>query len=127
MNHVILVGRLTDDPSLQNESDQSRMVVSLAVPRTFKNSHGIYETDFIRCILWNGIAKRAKEYCKKGDIVCVRGRLQIRTYENEENVKKFMTEVIVESLAFVSSYHKDKVVSESKDDVLEQENDYKDI
>ena len=84
-------------------------------------------TDFIRCILWNGIAKRAKEYCKKGDIVCVRGRLQIRTYENEENVKKFMTEVIVESLAFVSSYHKDKVVSESKDDVLEQENDYKDI
>ena len=110
MNHVILVGRLTDDPTIQDNEDQSRMVISLAVPRTFKNSEGIYETDFLRCVLWNGIAKKTKEYCKKGDIVCVRGRLQVRTYETEENEKKYMTEVMVESIAFVSSNHKEKEI-----------------
>lgn len=110
LNHVILVGRLTENPMLVNSNDQARMVVSLAVPRTHKNSQGIYETDFLRCVLWNGIAKKTSEYCKKGDIVCVRGRLQVRTYENDIQEKKYMTEVIVESIAFVSSYHKDKVI-----------------
>ena len=113
MNHVILVGRLTDDPNLLDNEDQSRMVISLAVPRTFKNSEGIYETDFLRCVLWNGIAKKTKEYCKKGDIVCVRGRLQVRTYENEEQEKKYMTEVMVESIAFVSSNHKEKEIKDT--------------
>ena len=110
VNHVILVGRLTEDPMLQDKEDQSRMVISLAVPRTFKNADGIYETDFLRCVLWNGIAKKTKEYCKKGDMVCVRGRLQVRSYENDENEKKYLTEVMVESVAFVSSNHKEKEV-----------------
>ncbi len=108
MNHVILVGRLTDEPDMLESNDQSRMVINLAVPRTFKNSEGIYETDFLRCVLWNGIAKKTKEYCQKGDIVCVRGRLQVRSYENEENERKYMTEVMVESVAFVSNNHKEK-------------------
>ncbi len=106
MNHVILVGRLTGDPEVvKMENNSTRLVVNLAVPRTYKNSEGIYETDFIRCVLWNGIADRASEYCKKGDIVCIRGRLQVRSYECESNEKKFITEVVAETIAFVSSYH----------------------
>lgn len=104
MNHVILIGRLTGTPEVvKTEKDHSRTVVNLAVPRIFKNQDGLYETDFIRCILWNGIADRASEYCKKGDIVCIRGRLQVRNYETETQEKKYLTEVIAETISFVSS------------------------
>ncbi len=109
MNHVILVGRLTGNPEIvKTEKDTSKTVVTLAVPRTYRNQEGIYETDFIRCVLWNGIADRACEYCKKGDIVCIRGRLQVRNYETSEGEKKFITEVNAETIAFVSSYHPEK-------------------
>lgn len=109
LNHVILVGRLCEEPKIvEQENEQARMVVTLAVSRTFKNPEGLYETDFIRCILWNGIAKKTKEYCMKGDMVCVRGRLQVRNYDTENNQKKYVTEVIVESLAFVTSVNKEK-------------------
>ena len=103
MNTVVLIGRLTSEPVLtETKENKERTVIQLAVPRTFKNVDGIYETDFFRCILWNGIAKRAKEYCKKGDMVCVKGRLQVREYEENEE-RKFITEVIAESISFVSS------------------------
>ncbi len=106
MNHVILVGRLTGNPEImKSENNVSRTIVNLAVPRSYKNQDGIYETDFIRCVLWNGIAERACEYCKKGDIVCVRGRLQVRNYEDEKKELKYITEVSVETISFVSSYH----------------------
>ena len=120
MNHVILVGRLTDNPDFQESSD-SRMVITVAVPRTFKNSEGLYETDFLRCVLWNGIAKKTKEYSKKGDTICVRGRLQVRTYENEEKEKKYMTEIIAESIAFVASKKENNMKN------INQENDDEDI
>ena len=106
LNQVVLVGRLTKDPEIiTTESGKKKTVVNIAVNRPFKNSEGIYETDFIRCVLWNGIAERANEYCKKGDIVCIRGRLQVRSYTNEQGEKKFVTEVIAETIAFVSNYH----------------------
>lgn len=100
MNHVILVGRITGEPRIEKTKSQSMTVINLAVPRTYKNQDGIYETDFIPCILWNGIAERTYEYCKKGTTVCVRGRLQIK---NER------IEVIAETISFVSS---DKEVEE---------------
>lgn len=93
MNHVILVGRITGEPRIEKTPSQSMTVINLAVPRTFKNSDGIYETDFIPCILWNGIADRTNEYCQKGDTVCVRGHLQ---------VKNANLEVIAEKISFVS-------------------------
>lgn len=105
MNHVILIGRLTETPEIVNsDGDNMRAAITIAVKRTYKNQDGIYETDFIRCILWNGIAKRASEVYKKGDIICLHGRLQIRTYENEKKEKKYFTEVIAEQVSLVSSY-----------------------
>ena len=77
--------------------------VALAVPRSFKNPDGIYETDFFDCILWEGLAKNASEYCKKGDTVGIRGRLQTSSYETDDGIKKKVVEVIVEKLTFLSS------------------------
>ena len=75
-NQAILVGRLTTNPELKEEGEKKLTTLTLAIPRSFKNADGEYETDFITCVLWNVIAENTVEYCKKGDIVGVRGRLQ---------------------------------------------------
>ncbi len=108
LNQVVLVGRLTKDPEIiTTESGKKKTVVNIAVNRPFKNSEGIYETDFIRCILWNGIAANTSEYCAKGDVVGIKGRLQATTYE-ENGEKKYLTEVIAERVSFVSSNKKEE-------------------
>ena len=74
LNQVVLVGRLTRNITI-NKSDKGVKVatISLAIPRSFKNSDGIYDTDFIDCVAFETIAENTKEYCKKGDIVGVKG------------------------------------------------------
>ena len=79
------------------------LTINLAVQRSYENENGIYETDFIRCILWNGIAKNTSEYCHKGDLVGVKGRLQTRKYEDENKEDKYITEVIVDKVSFLAS------------------------
>ncbi len=103
VNSVMLVGRLAQDIEVKKlESGKEVNKVALAVPRSFKNSDGLYETDFFDCILWEGLAKNASEYCKKGDTVSVRGRLQTSSYE-VDNIKRKVVEIIVEKLTFLSS------------------------
>jgi single-strand DNA-binding protein len=108
VNSVMLVGRLAQDIEVKKlESGKEVTKVALAVPRTFKNPDGVYETDFFDCILWEGLAKNASEYCKKGDTVGVRGRLQTSTYELDDKTKRKVVEVIVEKLTFLSSKKSD--------------------
>jgi single-stranded DNA-binding protein ssbB len=103
-NVVYLIGRLTEDPTLKSIGEEKDMLtINLAVQRSYKNENGIYETDFIRCILWNGIAKNTSEYCHKGDLVGVKGRLQTRKYEDENKEDKYITEVIVDKVSFLAS------------------------
>ena len=103
VNSVMLVGRLAQDLVVEELESGSKITkVVLAVNRTFKNQDGIYETDFFDCILWDGLASNAAEYCKKGDTVGIRGRLQTSTYE-EAGVKHKAVEIIVEKLPFLSS------------------------
>lgn len=103
LNQVVLVGRLVKDPVLfENAGKKAMSYVTLAIPRSFKNTSGEYDTDFIECILWEGIATNTCEYCKKGDIVGVKGRLQSRVIEKDEE-KKYVTEIIAEKVTFLSS------------------------
>ena len=107
MNNVMLVGRLaTDIEKKQLDSGKEVTKISLAVNRSYKNPDGLYETDFIDCILWDGLANNLYEYCQKGDVVGVRGRLQVSHYE-VDGVKKKAVEVIVEKLTFLSSKPKE--------------------
>ena len=103
VNSVMLVGRLTQDIDVKKlDSGKEVSRVLLAVNRPYKNPDGIYEADFIDCILWDGIAKNTCEYCKKGDMIAVRGRLQTSFYEKDD-VKRKATDVIVEKISFLSS------------------------
>lgn len=102
-NLVYLIGRLVNDPELKkSENSKDYTIITVAVQRAFKNPNGIYESDFIRCKLWNGIAQSVSEYCKKGDLVGVKGRIQIRSYE-ESDETKYITEIIVDKVSFLSS------------------------
>ena len=108
LNQIILVGRLVKDPEIvESEDGKKRSNVTLAIPRSFKNINGEYESDFINCTLWDSIAKSTAEYCKKGDIVGVKGRLQSSTLEKEDGEKQFRMDVIAERVTFLSNKSKD--------------------
>lgn len=103
LNQTVIVGRIAKDPELRETENGKKVTnVTLAVPRSFKNANGEYETDFISCVLWKGIAESTVEYCKKGDLVGVKGRIQTRVYEKDEE-KKYATEVVVEKVTFLST------------------------
>lgn len=113
LNQVVLVGRLVRDPELQiTDSGKKRSTVTLAVSRGYKNHEGVYDTDFFDCTLWTGIAENTSEYCKSGDVIGVKGRLQTWVLENEDGTKNKKMEIIAEKVTFLSS--------------LRNENDFKD-
>ena len=104
LNQVVLVGRLTKDPEVRElENGKQVSTITLAVQRNFKNEEGVYETDFINCDLWNGVAQNTSEYCKKGDIVGVKGRLQMDSFEDKEGNNKTVLKVAAEKVTFLSS------------------------
>lgn len=110
LNQVVLVGRLTKDPEVKElENEKSVSNISLAVQRPFKNEEGVYETDFIDCTIWNNVALATREYCHKGDIVGVKGRLQTNSYEDKETGKKITTlNMVAEKVTFLSNKSKDE-------------------
>lgn len=108
MNNVILVGRLTGEPEITPIEDNKKVTtVILAVNRNFKNADGIYESDFVRCVLWNSIASTTTEYCHTGDVIGVKGRLQTSKYEDENGKTHYVTDVIAERVTFLSSNKKE--------------------
>lgn len=103
LNQVVLVGRIVRDPELvDTETNKKMSRITVAIPRSFKNMDGEYETDFINCILFDAVAKNAVEYCKKGDIVGVKGRIQSNVVETDGE-KKYYFDVIAERVTFLSS------------------------
>ncbi len=107
MNQVVLVGRLTKNPEVTDLTDnKKRTTITLAVNRPFKNSDGIYETDFIKCILWNGIAANTSEFCHKGDIVGIKGRLETNIYEDTDKRKIYNIDVVAERVSFLATNKK---------------------
>lgn len=104
MNNVVLVGRLASDPQ-KTETKDGKIVtwLLLAVNRNFKNSDGIYDTDFIKCTLWNNVAACTCEYCHSGDVIGIKGRLQSSKYEDDNKVIHYVTDVIAEKVTFLSS------------------------
>ncbi len=107
LNQAVLVGRLVRDPELkETETGKKVTKITLAVPRSYKNTNGEYETDFIECVLWSGVAESTVDYCNKGDLLGVKGRIQTRNVEFEDQ-KKVYTEVIAEKVTFLSSRPKE--------------------
>lgn len=104
INQVILIGRLVKDIELRHfENGNAVINFSLAVPRDYKNSNGEYETDFIDIQATNKIAELTAEYCRKGDLISVRGRLEKKVWIDKEDKKHYDTYVRCDKVSFLST------------------------
>ena len=117
MNRVDLVGRLTRDPELRHTtSGRAVCQINLAINRTFTNQSGEREADFINVVVWDKQAENVSKYVSKGRLVSVEGRLQSRSYDDKDGKKVYVTEVIANSVQFLSagaSNNQTSAVSES--------------
>lgn len=108
MNKIMLLGRLVKDVELRyTPTDEQKESVAiakytLAVNRQYKRE-GEQEADFIPVIVFGRMAEFAEKYFKKGQQVCVVGRLQIRHYDDENENRHYFTEVIAEEQHFADS------------------------
>ena len=121
LNQFVGVGRLVAEPSVKETEDGKQVSnITIAVPRSYKNENGEYDTDFVDVVLWNGIDENTAEYCHKGDIIGVKGRIQTSNYETEDGEKRKSTQIVAEKITFLSS-SKDKKddLETTKDDDMD--------
>lgn len=103
INNVVLVGRLTAAPDLRKTpSNVSALQGTLAVNRNFKNQNGEREADFINFQAWRGTADIIAEYCGKGSLIGITGRIQVRSYE-KDGQRRYVTEVVADNVALLES------------------------
>lgn len=96
LNQIVLVGRLSKDIEVKkNKNGKEIGKITLEIQRSFKNANGIYETDLIDIILNDSIAKSTAEYCHKGDVVGIKGRVQT-------NASSKKLDLIAEKVTFLS-------------------------
>ena len=101
MNKIILMGRLTNEPEIRYTSKTNTLVATfrLAVNRRLKKD----ETDFINIVAWGKTGEFISKYFKKGQQVGIIGRIQTRNWEDEHNIKHYVTEVVAEEVYFADS------------------------
>ena len=104
INNTVLVGRLTKDVELRyTPSNAAVATFTLAVNRTFKNENGDREADFINCVMWRQQAENLASWAKKGALIGVTGRIQTRSYDNQQGQRVYVTEVVAEQFQLLES------------------------
>ena len=104
MNKAILVGRLTKDPEMRTTSSGIAVTsFTVAINRPYSDQSGEKQTDFINCVIWRKQAENVAKYCTKGSLVAVEGRIQTRSYDRQDESKRSVTEVVCDSVNFLSS------------------------
>ena len=117
MNKVFLIGRITKDVELRHsQKGVANVSFTLAVDRQFKDVNGEKLTDFINCVAWNKQAEFLAKYVIKGNMLAIDGRLQTRSYVNQQNQTVYVTEVICDSLQNLTPRPKE----EAKQDPMEE-------
>lgn len=98
VNQLILVGKLVKEPTIEKMEDGKRVgKITIAITRNYKNEDGIYETDFADITLWNEVADKTSEFCKIGDLIGIKGRIQS---------KDGSVELVAEKVTFLASSKK---------------------
>lgn len=104
INRVVLVGRLTRDPELRYTTNGAAVAsFTVAVNRTFTNSQGEREADFINCVIWRKAAENFANFTHKGSLVGIDGRIQTRNYDNQQGQRVYVTEVVVDNFSLLES------------------------
>jgi single-strand DNA-binding protein len=114
INQVVLVGRLTKEVNLKyTPSNQAVATFSLAVNRNFKSQNGEREADFINCVIWRQQAENLANWAKKGALIGITGRIQTRSYENQQGQRVYVTEVVSDNFQLLES-RKDREAGHSQ-------------
>ena len=105
MNKVVLMGRLTRDPETRYTQTNNTLVssFSLAVNRRFARQGEERQADFINIVAWSKLGEFCSKYFKKGQQVGVIGRIQTRTWDDDQGIKHYVTEVVAEEAYFADS------------------------
>ena len=104
INNVVLVGRMTKDAELRyTPSNVAVATFTLAVNRNRKNENGEREADFINCVIWRQQAENLANWAKKGALIGITGRIQTRSYKNQQGQRVYVTEVVAESFQLLES------------------------
>lgn len=107
MNKFITIGRTTNDVELRTTQSQTSVVnFSIAVKRPFKKDGGDYESDFFDCVAFGKTAEKISKYVRKGDLVGIEGRLQVRKYTDKNGNNRTATDVLVENIEFLQPRYK---------------------
>lgn len=107
INNVTLIGRLVSPPELKKTPNNvSVLQGTLAVNRNFKNENGDREADFIQFQAWRGTADIIAQYCSKGSLIGLTGRIQTRSYDNQQGQRVYVTEVVAESVELLETRNK---------------------
>ena len=102
LNKATIIGRLTKDPESKSLSSGSVANFTVAVDRTYKNKDGERETDFIPVVAWNKTAELVTRYLQKGSMLAVSGRIQTRSYDGTDGIRRYVTEIVAEEVHFLS-------------------------
>ena len=104
LNSICLVGRLTKNAELKYVNDSMAVATfTLAVNRNFKGQDGKREADFINCVIWRQQAENLANWAKKGALIGITGRIQTRSYENQQGQRVYVTEVVADSFQLLES------------------------
>ena len=104
MNRVILIGNLVNDPEIRTtQSGITNCSFRLAVTRKYTNADGVREADFLPIVAWRKTAELCAKYLQKGRKVAVEGSIQTRSYDAQDGSKRYVTEIIADSVEFLSS------------------------
>ena len=104
INSVVLVGRLTRDPELRyTPSGRPWQSFTVAIDRRFTNQQGQREADFINCVMWRKATENFANFTHKGSLVGIEGRIQTRSYENQQGQRVYVTEVLAENFSLLES------------------------
>ena len=104
MNKVFLIGRLTRDPELRYTGNNTAVATfTVAVNRNFSNQQGEREADFINIVVWRKQAENVKNYLSQGSQVAIDGRIQTRSYDDQNGQKRYVTEVVADNVEFMGS------------------------
>ena len=105
INNVTLVGRLTRDPELRyTPSNIAITTFNMAVNRNFKNQAGDREADFINCMIWRQQAENLASWAKKGALIGITGRIQTRSYDNQQGQRVYVTEVVANTFQLLKKH-----------------------
>lgn len=120
LNKVALVGRLTKDPEVRYTANNQTPVAKfiLAVSRTFKRE-GQPEADFIPIIVWGKQAENCGKYISKGKLVAVSGRIETRSWEDQDGKRHYATEIIADGVSYLEKKSNDNdLIPNNEEDIL---------